>query len=372
MLINHQVTLALLGLFALVACTDRSFTPVTPGALDIGTPVTILAATTRAKQSDGSYGYERSETLQRLELTVSVPPAHTPGDLQYAYARPNPKIQFTMAARDTLDTPGAFRARIDHKLRALPKAEREVLVFVHGYNETQAEAVFRAAQLSVDSKIPGATVVYSWPSQGKTLGYAYDIDSALFARDGLEQLLFELNSSVAQRIVLVAHSMGSLVVMETLRQIDLHKPGWVGRNIGGVLLISPDLDVELFRSQMKALSKIPQPFVVFVSAKDRVLNLSSRIRGGKNRERLGTISGINEIAEFPIEIIDTTAFSDDAGSAHFVAGSSPALLALLKKARSVNSSFGPDTQGLDFLLPGNLVRKKRATRLTVLPQEAGR
>lgn len=371
MLINHQATLAFLGLFALAACTDRSFTPVVPSALDIGTPFTVFTATTRAQRPDGTYGYERSETLQRLELTVSIPPAHTPGELQYAYARPKPETQFTMAGRDTLDTPDVFRARIDQKLSGLTGAEREVLVFVHGYNETQAEAVFRAAQLSVDINLPGATVVYSWPSQGKTLGYAYDIDSALFARDGLEQLLFELDSSSAQRILLVAHSMGSLVVMETLRQIDLHKPGWVGRNIGGVALISPDLDVKLFRSQMKGLSKIPHPFVVFVSDEDQVLNLSARLRGGKNRERLGTINGINEVAEFPIEIIDTTAFSDDAGNAHFVAGSSPAMLALVSQTRSLNSAFGPDTRNLDVLLPGNLVRKKQATRITVLPQDAG-
>ena len=372
MRVNHRFIFVILTVLTVAACTDRSFTPVVPEALAIGTPYTIYAATTRAKQPDGSYGYDRSEQLQRLELTVSIPPAHTPGDLQYAYARPDPETQFTMAARQEIADPAAFRAQINRKLAALPVSDREVTVFVHGYNETQAETAFRAAQLANDIKLPGAMVIYSWPSQGKSLGYAYDIDSALFARDGLEQLLFELRATQARRIVLVAHSMGSLVVMETMRQIDLHDSGWVGRNIGGVLMISPDLDVELFRSQMKSLSQVPQPFVLFVSGKDRILDLSAWLRGGKNRERLGNISGIDQIAEFPVEVIDTTAFSDDAGSPHFVAGSSPALLALINKARSVDESFGPDLQRLDVLLPGKLVRRNRATRVTVLPLEGGR
>jgi hypothetical protein len=53
----------LLGIMFLSACADRSFTPVMPDALNVGSPVTILAATTRAKNLDGSYGFDRSEKL---------------------------------------------------------------------------------------------------------------------------------------------------------------------------------------------------------------------------------------------------------------------------------------------------------------------
>ena len=76
----------LVFLAALSACTDRSYTPTLPEALAIGTPYTVFAATTRAKNPDGSFGHERSDTLQRLELTVSIPPSHTPGTLTYGYA----------------------------------------------------------------------------------------------------------------------------------------------------------------------------------------------------------------------------------------------------------------------------------------------
>jgi len=160
----------LFGVWLVTGCADRSYTPLVPEALEIGSPFTVFAATTRAKDPDGSYGYHRSETLQRLELTVSIPPSHTPGELKYAYANPNPKKQFTMAARVELGTAAAFRARLDQAMDSQSGLEREVTVFVHGYNATQAETAFRAAQLATDINIPGPLVIYSWPSRGKSLG----------------------------------------------------------------------------------------------------------------------------------------------------------------------------------------------------------
>lgn len=354
-----------LGFFILSACTDRSHTPVVPDALEVGTPFTVFAATTRAKNPDGSFGYGRSDVLRRLELTVSIPPSHTPGNLKSAYANPNPKTQFTMAERKEFKTQADFHSRIRQTMGSGP--EQEVTVFIHGYNSTQAETAFRAAQLSSDIQLPGALVIYSWPSRAKPLGYAYDIDSALFARDGLEQLLFELRASGTKRILLVAHSMGSLVMMETLRQIDLQRPGWVADNIGGILLMSPDLDVELFRRQMKSLSRIPEPFVIFVSGRDRLLNLSARLRGTTDRERLGTIRDTDEIADLPVEIVDTTAFSKGAGSSHFIAGSSPALIALLSKAKALNDTFHPEDDLLASLLPGATTQQNGAAVLTLPP-----
>ena len=359
------------GFFALTACADRSFTPTVPEALAVGTPFTLFTATTRAKDPDGSYGYHRSEQLTLLEMTVSIPPAHTPGNLEFAYARPNPQTQFTMAGRQKITSNSAFRARVNASLDRLPSNEQEVTVFIHGYNATQAETVFRATQLANDISLPGTMVVYSWPSQGKALGYAYDNDSLLFARDGLEQLLFELQSTHARRIILVAHSMGSLLTMEALRQIELRRPGWSDQNIGGVMLISPDLDIEVFRSKIASLAKIPQPFVVFVSERDGILNLSARLRGTGDRERLGNIKSIDKIADLPISIIDTTAFANEPGSSHFLPATSPALLAMLNDAQTMQKTFGPEQLHLANLLPGEITRRQGVTEITLAPAEEG-
>ena len=363
----------LLGIMFLSACADRSYTPVLPEALNVGTPVTIFAATTRAKNPDGSYGFERSEKLSLLELTVSIPPTHMPGDLNYAYANPKPETQFTLAGQVELANP-AFQSRIRQEMARKSARETEVTVYIHGYNATQAETAFRAAQLANDVKLPGAQVIYSWPSKGKTLGYAYDFDSALFARDGLEELLFQLKATGAQRIILVAHSMGGLVMMETLRQIERSRPGWVGHNIGGIVMISPDLDIELFRTQMKSLSHIPQPFVVFVSRQDGILNLSSRLRGRGEEKRLGNIENNDQIADLPVDVIDTTAFSKDAASPHFVVGTSPALIAMFGDVQALQDTFELDpSAALASVTAAHQSAVNRSTRqVLVLPADGPR
>lgn len=351
------------------ACVDRSTTPTVPAALEVGQNRTVFAATMRAKDKNGHYGFERADRMSLLELTVSIPPTHTPGDLQFAYSEPDPTTQFTMAGRQEYETADAFRTRLRAELRGLPRGQREITVFVHGYNATQAETAFRAAQLAHDIKLPGATLIYSWPSRGKPLGYAYDHDSMLFARDGLETLLLGLTNTGAERVVLVAHSLGSALVMEAMRGIEISNPGWSARTLAGVVLISPDVNVELFREQVARISPLPQPFVIFVSNKDRALSLSSRLRGDK--ARLGNIDNIQELADLPLEIVDTSAFSSNAGSSHFVPATSPALIALMNDARSINDTFDSERQTLQNYLTGNVIDIQQVTRIVLTPAEIG-
>ena len=239
------------------------------------------------------------------------------------------------------------------------------------YNATQTETAFRAAQVGFDSDLPGAVVVYSWPSRARALAYAYDLDSAMFARDGLASVLLQVSAAGAERVVLVAHSMGGALTMETLRQLDIEKPGWAARALGGVILISPDLDVDLFRSQMLRLQDVPQPFVIFVSNRDIILELSARIRGAAERQRLGNIENVDKIRDLPVHIVDTTAFSDDAGSAHFIPATSPAILTLLSRASSVNDMFGPSDLALSTILAGRAPDQSGLQRVVLDPDRIG-
>lgn len=355
-----------LAAIGLIACTDRSYTPVTPEALLVGTPKTIFAATVREPGPDNSFGTGRSDGYSLLELTVSIPPNHQPGQLNFAYAKPDPQTQFTMAKRRVFDDPADFRARLKEEMGHLPYNQREVSVFVHGFNSTQAESAFRAAQLAQDIQLPGATMIYSWPSQGNPLGYAYDEDSVLFARDGLERMLRQIRTARVGRIVLVAHSMGSQLVMETLRQIEIQTPGWSAANLNGVVLMSPDLDLDVFKSQMNRIENVPQPFIVFVSSKDKLLSISSRLRGTRSSDRLGNLSSLDAVAGLPISIIDITAFSDDAVSSHLVAGTSPALIAMLNSARQTAKSYGRDRILIDNILPGNVSINSGTTQVSLL------
>ena len=344
--------LILASLLFVAACGDRSFTPVVPEAIEIGKPINVFAGSTRLPEENGSFGYQRSERLRHLEMVVTVPPSHQLGDLRFGYANPNPKQQFTLAAQNEISAPNDFKTRLRTALAELPPKEREITVFVHGYNSTQSEAVFRAAQLKNDIEVPGLLVAYSWPSRGRALAYAYDTDSILFARDGMEQLLQQVTDVGAKRVLVVAHSLGGAVTMETLRQMDVKSPGWAARALSAVVLVSPDLDVDVFRSQMSRLSGVPNPFVIFVSRRDGILRLSSRLRGTSPDDRLGSIDDIERVMDLPIEVIDTTAFADNAGSAHFITATSPALISMIRRARAVSEMFEEDETSLGSVLTG--------------------
>ncbi|WP_371688469.1 alpha/beta hydrolase [Ruegeria sp. EL01] len=336
---------------------DRSISETVPSALRVGTPETVFAVTSRAREADGSYGYRRAQQLRYLEMTVSIPPSHTPGTLKFSYADPNPDKQFVLADVDEFSGPQDLGQRLT--------GVKDVTIFVHGYNATQTETAFRAAQLAHDIGIPGSILIYSWPSQARGIGYAYDLDSMLFARDGLERTIAELKAMGVTHVNILAHSMGGALTMEMMRQAELRQPGWSKRNIEGVILISPDLDVDLFRTQMDSIKNPPDPFVVMVSKKDKVLNISARLRGTADSKRLGNIDSIEQLEDYPISVIDTTAFNSDAGSSHFVAATSPALLSILSSVRRVNSTFGRDRPGVKALVPATEINTDGATEIVL-------
>ncbi|WP_163284658.1 alpha/beta hydrolase, partial [Enterobacter hormaechei] len=49
-----------------------------------------------------------------------------------------------------------------------------VIVFVHGYNTSFDDAVYRLAQIVNDSNYPGTPVLFSWASGASTTSYVYD------------------------------------------------------------------------------------------------------------------------------------------------------------------------------------------------------
>ncbi|WP_299372420.1 alpha/beta fold hydrolase [uncultured Tateyamaria sp.] len=342
--------IALLGALALFGCSDRTAAPIIPDALNFGLNKTVFIGTTRAINEAGEFGIGRSETLSLIEATVSIPPERSLGTVSDGFDKPKPERDFALAEMSRFASAAGFSQRLSQEIKAQARDSRDVVVFVHGFNNSFSDSAFRMAQLAHDLELPGAHVSYSWPSRGNPLGYEYDRDSALFARDGLADLLVAIRAAGQPNIIVVAHSMGSALVMETFRQREIADPGWVGRNIDGVILMSPDVNIDVFRSQFERIQTIPDPFVVFVSRKDAVLRLSSRLRGQKTQ--LGNIQNADAIADLPITVVDVSAFSDRRSGNHFVAGSSPALIQLMRRSSDLDREFLRGRTGATVLLPG--------------------
>lgn len=355
----RAVLLPLLVLF-LAACTPRGAMVVVPPETAEGPITTVFVGTTRGLEGTGVFGSQRSEELRFARYDVAIPPQRELGEIRYAKPRrPNVSTDFLTTGQRIYSADADFRSDLN---KALAANGREAIIFVHGFNNTFTEGLYRIAQLRHDLEVPGVALHYSWPSAAEPLGYLYDRDSAMFARDGLEELIRETIAAGATRVTLVAHSMGSFLTMESLRDIA-QTDGRIRPQIAGVVLMSPDIDVEVFRMQARDIGALPQPFLIFGSDRDRVLRLSALVTGQTGR--LGSLDDVTDLSDLDVTYVDVAAFSK--GDGHFVPGTSPALIKLLNRVADVDRAFDNDAAGRTGLLPGAILTVRNATRIILSP-----
>ncbi|WFR99165.1 alpha/beta hydrolase (plasmid) [Rhizobium tumorigenes] len=300
------------ALLLLSGCGGRLIGVMTPsGTVVRGTSqVRLLAATTRAPSDDKAilFSGERGSDLKIDAITVSIPPEanRTVGQVQWPARLPaNPLKEFS-----TVNVvPLVSKAEDERWLKQnLPKSRR-ALVFVHGFNNRYEDAVYRFAQIVHDSGADVVPVVFTWPSRASIFDYNYDKESTNYSRDALEDLLRRISAEPSiSEVTVMAHSMGTWLAVEALRQMAI-RDGRTLPKIKNVILASPDLDVDVFSRQFLALGKNPPHFTLFVSQDDRALSVSRRISG--NVDRLGQVDANAEpyrtqFEKAGISVIDLT------------------------------------------------------------------
>jgi esterase/lipase superfamily enzyme len=308
---------------ALSACAGRPLqgvlVPVAQSA-EGTSRVQVLAATTRQRSGDAAdmFSGGRAEDMSYAAVTVSIPPdnARKVGEIQWPESLPgDPRRNFVTVSADYLDKQGLVSAV---SATAKQTGRTKVLVFVHGFNNRFDDAVYRLAQIVHDAKAPGIPVLFTWPSRGEIrLGsYTYDRESANYSRDAFEQVLATLAANPnVKEISIVAHSMGNWVTLEALRGMSIRN-GKIGGKIKNVMLVAPDVDVDVFRTQIQRIGTPKPRFSLFVSQDDTALALSQAIWGGV--PRLGEINPAqepyqSELKRENIEVFDLTKLK---GGAH--------------------------------------------------------
>ncbi len=263
-----------------------------------GTPHTILVATTRKRdERPGTFfGGERATPLDFARIEVSVPPGHKPSEIEWASAAPgNAQTDFVVRRAGYLDGEKAFVRSLNAQLAARPRGSRKVMLFIHGYNTMFAEGLYRFTQVVHDAKSPAVPVLFTWASRGELTQYVYDSNSATTARDDLERTIRLIFASDAEEVNILAHSMGNWVTVEALRQIKISGGlAQVGK-LGNLVLAAPDIDIDVFKSQMRRFGKPKKPFFIVLSKDDKALGASRFIAGGQ--QRLGAESNTAELAE---------------------------------------------------------------------------
>jgi esterase/lipase superfamily enzyme len=259
---------------ALGGCASIASTAVDVDASDVATHRSIVVATTRRPVKGGHekpwFGAERTSSVRIARAKVAPPDEGRfslssvgLGDWHIDTVEPAP------ALAEVLPPEGA---------------SRDLLIYIHGYNTTFETAVLDAARLSDGVKFRGETMVFSWPSKAKLLDYGYDRESAMFSRDALERVLDDVMASQSiGHVHIVAHSIGTMLTMEALRQVCAQNAELAAGKIGSVVFASPDIDMDVFKSSIERVGPIVAKMTVVTATDDRALAVSRLLAGGISR-----------------------------------------------------------------------------------------
>jgi esterase/lipase superfamily enzyme len=285
------------------------------------------------------YSSVRAPELGLASVDSTVPPSHVTGVLERPERLPpDPNTEFTVINPIVYENDASFVAAIDRELTKRKLGNRKLLIFVHGFNNTASDAVLRFSQFVEDTGFQGVPVLFTWASAAKGSGYVYDLNSALVARAQLGNLSRILNTTRAESVDIFAHSMGTFLTMEGLVKLD--EQGKLNKRdqIDHIVLASPDIDLDLFRTQISELPPIIiKKIYLLISKDDAALRVSRRIAGGV--PRVGA-TDVAQLEQFGVTVIDLGAIDDSSSGSHSKFAGSPEVVKLIGAGMNSNRKFG--------------------------------
>lgn len=337
----------LLSFLVLVGCSrppelvgiDNPSTPA-EAAPGVSRHRIFIFTTREATEAVGAfYSGERAPELGMASVDVTIPPNHVTGELERPKRLPpNPQTEFAVVDPVVYRTDASFVAEINRELAKLPKDQQKVLIFVHGFNNTTSDAVLRLSQFVEDTNFQGVPVLFTWASAAKASRYVYDLNSALVARSKISTMASVIAKTRAKSVDVFAHSMGTFLTMEGL--VDAQQEGRLGRRnaIDTVMLASPDIDIDLFRTQLAQLPPaIIKKIFVLASKDDKALRFSRIIAGGV--PRVGAADAA-ELEKLGLVVIDLSEIDDSSSGSHSKFAGSPEVVQFIGMGLNSAGRFG--------------------------------
>jgi esterase/lipase superfamily enzyme len=272
------------------------------------------------------YTKERGD-LQYGYVDVTIPQSHKEAELEtqprwmdYTFTVNQAAMRSSYILLDKI-TPlskEAFVTSLRQQIKSSPS--RDLFIFVHGFNNTFEDAARRAAQMAYDLDFDGTPLLYSWPSQGSATAYAVDEASVgISGRKMADFLETVVDQSGADRIHVLAHSMGNRALIEAL-QTYLAKRAPDNRQhiFGQIVFTAPDVDRDYFMDVIKSLQGSAERVTLYASSNDYALRSSQIIHGAPRAGNAGDM-----IVRLPgLDTIDMSAVPADAlGHSYFAANS---------------------------------------------------
>lgn len=308
----------------------------------------FLMSTRGASDVSGVFfSSERAPELGFASVDATVPPTHVTGVLERPKRLPpDPRTEFTVVNPTVYANDASFVSEINRELLKRPPGDRKLLVFVHGFNNTTSDAVLRLAQFVEDTGFSGVPVLFTWASAAKGSEYVYDLNSALIARSQIENVGSVLSRTTAESADVFAHSMGTFLTMEGL--VKQQASGRLGKGtaIDHIILASPDIDLNLFETQLSELPPaIIKKMYLLVSKDDFALRFSRRIAGGV--QRVGA-ADIAELERLGVTVIDLSRIADSTSGSHSKFAGSPEVVRLIGAGMNSSRRFGQTGSSTTF------------------------
>lgn len=247
----------------------------------------------------------KNEEILRFEPTptpfriVNGAPVRNPDDVA-AYARKRTE----------------FQAQVRAQMRLSNKDE--VVVYVHGVNNSLEDAVLSLADIWHFSGRTGVPIAYSWPAgAGGLFGYFTDRESGEFSVFHLKEFLLQLSEiPELRKIHIVAHSRGSDVTTTALRELIIAVRSQ-GRNpktvlkVENLIMAAPDLDFSVVRQRLIAegFGASVGQITVYMNRGDTALGVAQRLMTGQRLGKL-TVDDLQPAEKEIFEVIQTVNFVD--------------------------------------------------------------
>ncbi|MGH9834300.1 MAG: alpha/beta hydrolase [Blastocatellia bacterium] len=263
---------------------DPSITERGEAAVADGVVYPVWFGTNR-KPAAGGTGFtgERHDRITRGRVEVHVPEAHRFGETGNSFwkrlLRFDLRDDHLRAQKITRQERDAFFADIQKTLQAAREGGEtpHALFFLHGFNVTFESAAIRAAQIGVDLKSP-ATAFFSWPSRGNVAAYPADEASIEASERAITDFLVEFTANCgAEKIHVIAHSMGNRGLLRALQRIAANAQTRGKVRFGQVFLAAPDVDRDLFLDLARLYADHAERTTLYASDSDLPVHLSSKI-----------------------------------------------------------------------------------------------
>ena len=183
--------------------------------------------------------------------------------------------------------------KFELKLQSPPKNQNEdILLFIHGFNNSLADAILRASLIACDIGFAGRLAVFSWPSLGGLLHYTQDsIHQLDLAMPKFFDSFLPMLCHNARKVHIIAHSKGAMLF--TKLGLSGLPPGCAGK-VGQVILGHGDVPMGHFEqvydiNSHKGLKHICDGITIYYHPQDTALKLACKLPliGKNNMYKIG-------------------------------------------------------------------------------------